>query len=198
MGRSVEEIRNDITNGGTSLGIEFGSTRIKAVLVDSTTAPVAQGSYEWENRLENGIWTYSLEDIWKGLRSCYQDLAADVKKQYGVGLTRIGTRECQAYVEPCEFGEGKGFYDDHTIVPFSTMVHGFIYPDEWVCEEEKGKLIATFWTPVMKKGIITFIRPEQCAIRRIVGTGDIKRFEKDINFKSVEHEEGGELHELGE
>ena len=83
MGRSVEEIRNDITNGGTSLGIEFGSTRIKAVLVDSTTAPVAQGSYEWENRLENGIWTYSLEDIWKGLRSCYQDLAADVKKQYG-------------------------------------------------------------------------------------------------------------------
>ena len=110
----------------------------------------------------------------------------------------LGTRECQAYVEPCEFGEGKGFYDDHTIVPFSTMVHGFIYPDEWVCEEEKGKLIATFWTPVMKKGIITFIRPEQCAIRRIVGTGDIKRFEKDINFKSVEHEEGGELHELGE
>lgn len=77
----------------------------------------------------------------------------------------LGTRECQAYVEPCEFGEGKGFYDDHTIVPFSTMVHGFIYPDEWVCEEEKGKLIATFWTPVMKKGIITFIRPEQCAIR---------------------------------
>ena len=50
----------------------------------------------------------------------------------------------------------------------------------------------------MKKGIITFIRPEQCAIRRIVGTGDIKRFEKDINFKSVEHEEGGELYELGE
>ena len=110
----------------------------------------------------------------------------------------LGTRECQAYVEPCEFGEGKGFYDDHTIVPFSTMVHGFIYPDEWVCEEEKDKLIATFWTPVMKKGIITFIRPEQCAIRRIVGTGDIKRFEKDINFKSVDQEEGGELHELGE
>ena len=80
MGRSIEEIRNDIENGGTSLGIEFGSTRIKAVLVDGTTTPVAQGSYEWENRLENGIWTYSLEDIWKGLRFCYQDLAADVKK----------------------------------------------------------------------------------------------------------------------
>ena len=54
MGRSIEEIRNDIENGGTSLGIEFGSTRIKAVLVDGTTTPVAQGSYEWENRLETG------------------------------------------------------------------------------------------------------------------------------------------------
>lgn len=54
MGRSVEEIRNDITNGGTSLGIEFGSTRIKAVLVDSTTAPVAQGSYEWETAWKTG------------------------------------------------------------------------------------------------------------------------------------------------
>ena len=116
MGRSVEEIRNDITNGGTSLGIEFGSTRIKAVLVDSTTAPVAQGSYEWENRLENGIWTYSLEDIWKGLRSCYQDLAADVKKQYGVGLTRIGSMGISAmmhgYMAFDEAGE--------LLVPFRT------------------------------------------------------------------------------
>ena len=116
MGRSVEEIRNDITNGGTSLGIEFGSTRIKAVLVDSTTAPVAQGSYEWENRLENGIWTYSLEDIWKGLRSCYQDLAADVKKQYGVGLTRIGS------------------------MGISAMMHGYMAFDK------EGKLLAPFQT----------------------------------------------------
>ena len=116
MGHSVEEIRNDITNGGTSLGIEFGSTRIKAVLVDSTTAPVAQGSYEWENRLENGIWTYSLEDIWKGLRSCYQDLAADVKKQYGVGLTQIGSMGISAmmhgYMAFDEAGE--------LLVPFRT------------------------------------------------------------------------------
>ena len=67
MGRSAEEIKKDIESGNTALGIEFGSTRIKAVLTDGTTAPIAQGSYEWENRLENGIWTYSLEDIWKGL-----------------------------------------------------------------------------------------------------------------------------------
>ena len=56
MGRSAEEIKKDIESGNTALGIEFGSTRIKAVLTDGTTAPIAQGSYEWENRLENGIW----------------------------------------------------------------------------------------------------------------------------------------------
>lgn len=89
MGRSAEEIKKDIESGNTALGIEFGSTRIKAVLTDGTTAPIAQGSYEWENRLENGIWTYSLEDIWKGLKDCYTDLAADVKKQYGLTLKRL-------------------------------------------------------------------------------------------------------------
>ena len=88
MGRSAEEIKKDIESGNTALGIEFGSTRIKAVLTDGTTAPIAQGSYEWENRLENGIWTYSLEDIWKGLKDCYADLAADVKKQYGLTLKK--------------------------------------------------------------------------------------------------------------
>ena len=116
MGRSIEEIRNDIENGGTSLGIEFGSTRIKAVLVDSTTAPVAQGSYEWENRLENGIWTYSLEDIWKGLRSCYQDLAADVKKQYGTGLVHIGSMGISAMMHGYMAFDKAG----ELLVPFRT------------------------------------------------------------------------------
>ena len=75
-------IREDILNAKTALGIEFGSTRIKAVLVDSTNAPIASGSHEWENRLDNGIWTYTLEDIWGGLQDAYADMAADVKKQY--------------------------------------------------------------------------------------------------------------------
>lgn len=110
----------------------------------------------------------------------------------------LGTSECKAYVEPCDFGKSEGFYDDHAILAFSTMVHGFIYPDEWVCEEEKEKLIATFWNPVMKNGIITFIRPEHCEIRRTVGSGSIKRFITDVNFKNIDkEEEGGESHELG-
>ena len=56
-----------IDSGKAVLGIEFGSTRIKAVLVDNTNKPIAAGSHDWENRLENGIWTYSLDDIWGGL-----------------------------------------------------------------------------------------------------------------------------------
>ena len=68
--------RNDsqksIESGNTALGIEFGSTRIKAVLVDSVNTPIASGSYAWENRYENGIWTYSLEDVWTGLQESYR------------------------------------------------------------------------------------------------------------------------------
>ena len=65
---SVNEAKTAILNNKTALGIEFGSTRIKAVLVGKEHAPIASGSYEWENQLVDGIWTYSLEDIWKGLQ----------------------------------------------------------------------------------------------------------------------------------
>ena len=64
-------IKNDIVNGKTALGIEFGSTRIKAVLIGSNDSPAATGSHEWENRLENGIWTYSENDIITGMQDCY-------------------------------------------------------------------------------------------------------------------------------
>ena len=67
-----EAVKEAIRTGKTALGIEFGSTRIKAVLVDESHAPIAMGTYDWENRLENNIWTYSLEDIWKGLQGCYK------------------------------------------------------------------------------------------------------------------------------
>ena len=61
---ATEAAKNSILNKKTALGIEFGSTRIKAVLVDENHIPIAPGDHEWENRLEDGIWTYSLEDIW--------------------------------------------------------------------------------------------------------------------------------------
>ena len=72
------EAKQAILDNRTALGIEFGSTRIKAVLVDGNNAPIASGGHEWENRYENGVWTYSLEDIWSGLQDCYQQMAKDV------------------------------------------------------------------------------------------------------------------------
>ena len=74
----------------TVLGIELGSTRIKAVLIDERHLPIAQGDHEWENQLVNGIWTYSMEAIHSGLQACFANLKADVKAKYGVELTTVG------------------------------------------------------------------------------------------------------------
>ncbi|MDE7158873.1 MAG: FGGY-family carbohydrate kinase [Clostridiales bacterium] len=105
-----------IEQGRTALGIEFGSTRIKAILVDENNVPIASGSHEWENRFENGLWTYSLEDIHGGLQSCYKSLAEDVKQKYGVVLTTIGA------------------------IGFSAMMHGYLVFDK------DGKLLVPFRT----------------------------------------------------
>ena len=74
----------------TSIGIEFGSTRIKAVLIDGSANPLASGSYDWENSFVNGVWTYSLEDVKKGMQSAFAALKADVLSKYGVALTGTG------------------------------------------------------------------------------------------------------------
>ncbi len=76
----------------------------------------------------------------------------------------LGTRECQGYVEPCVFGEGEGAYDGDDELAFGLMFHGFDYPDEI----GKNELHSRFWRPVMKSGIITFPRPEECMIRKLV------------------------------
>ncbi|MBI2918917.1 MAG: type I-C CRISPR-associated protein Cas5 [Chloroflexi bacterium] len=76
----------------------------------------------------------------------------------------LGTRECQGYVEPCACGEGHGFYDDGGELAYGLIFHGFDYPDE----TGKNELVSRFWRPVMKDGIITFPRPEECTIRKFV------------------------------
>ncbi len=83
-------IKEKIEKGRTYLGIELGSTRIKAVLIDDSFSPVAEGSHTWENRLENGYWTYSLDDIQNGIRSCFASLAEEVLQKYGVTLKTVG------------------------------------------------------------------------------------------------------------
>ncbi|MGN0204320.1 MAG: xylulokinase [Coprococcus sp.] len=112
----MTSIKETIENGRTVLGIELGSTRIKAVLVDESHKPIASGDYEWENRLENGFWTYSLEDIWTGLRRSYLNLAADVLEKYGVQLKKIGA------------------------IGFSAMMHGYMAFDK------DGQLLVPFRT----------------------------------------------------
>jgi sugar (pentulose or hexulose) kinase len=74
------QTRQLIEEGGAILGIEMGSTRIKGVLINENNEPIAQGSHEWENRLENGIWTYSMEDVRAGIADCYRDLRRRCEK----------------------------------------------------------------------------------------------------------------------
>lgn len=85
-----EKIKKEIQDGKTSLGIEFGSTRIKAVLIGTDHNPIAMGTHDWENQLENNIWTYGMDDIHNGLQDCYRNLTQNVEKKYGVPLTNVG------------------------------------------------------------------------------------------------------------
>lgn len=84
----MENIKETIQAGETVLGLEFGSTRIKACLIDKNATPLASGSFSWENQLNNGIWSYSLEQIISGLKACYASLSEDVKKKYGIYLEK--------------------------------------------------------------------------------------------------------------
>ncbi|MCX7842583.1 MAG: FGGY-family carbohydrate kinase [Clostridia bacterium] len=86
MTLELNDIKNAIINGQTTLGIELGSTRIKAVLIDENNRPIASGGYDWENSHVDNIWTYSLEDIWKGVQGSYQKMAGNVAEKYGVTL----------------------------------------------------------------------------------------------------------------
>ncbi len=112
----MSDVKNTIANGKAVLGIEFGSTRIKAVLVDENNMPIASGDHDWENRLENGVWTYTLEDIWTGLRDCYQKMTEDVKEKYGVAVEKLAA------------------------IGFSAMMHGYLAFDK------EGNLLVPFRT----------------------------------------------------
>ena len=89
-----------INEGKAYLGIEFGSTRIKGVVIDENGEVLATGGHSWENRLDNGIWTYTLDDIWGGLQDCYSDLLKDIKDKYDIGIC-IGVKITQESVCTC-------------------------------------------------------------------------------------------------
>lgn len=105
----------------------------------------------------------------------------------------LGTRECQGYVAPCVFGEGEGYYDDmQGEIGYGFTYHGLTYADEAICEEDKGKMTVRFWFPVMRQGVIEFVRPEECVDKRHLKAMDIKPFGEELhNFIGLE-EFGGE------
>lgn len=113
---SVEANKSIIESGKAVLGIELGSTRIKAVLVNEKNEPIASGSHEWENQYVNNIWTYSEEAIWAGIQDSYQDMLKDVKEKYGVSVQKLGA------------------------IGFSAMMHGYMPFNE------KGQLLVPFRT----------------------------------------------------
>ena len=96
----------------------------------------------------------------------------------------LGARECQGYVEPCVFGEGAGAYDDCSELAYGFMFHGFTYPDEG----DKETLFARFWHPVMKLGVIDFIRPDNCPITRVIKSQKLKPFAIGENFSLIKEE----------
>ncbi len=100
----------------------------------------------------------------------------------------LGTRECQAYVEPCVFGEKKGYYDDVNELGFGLQFYGFTYPDEVYKDSDKGVFKANFWNPIMRNGIIDVINPDECEITRTIREMDVKQFILGNNMISIDEE----------
>lgn len=107
---------NEIENGQTVLGIELGSSRIKSVLINRSGSILGQGDFSWENSLINGVWTYSLDDVWTGIQTSYKDLAENINAEYGVELTTVGS------------------------IGISAMMHGYLPLDK------SGNLLTSFRT----------------------------------------------------
>ncbi|WP_442760767.1 FGGY family carbohydrate kinase, partial [Paucilactobacillus nenjiangensis] len=113
---NTDQIKSAIENGNTALGIELGSTRIKAVLVADNFQTVASGDFVWENELDQGIWTYSLEKVWAGIQTSYANLATEAKDKYGVNIKKIGSIGISAMMH----GYMAFDKDGEILVPFRT------------------------------------------------------------------------------
>ena len=113
---STNDIRTIIEGGKARLGVEFGSTRIKAVLIDPAGNPIAQGDHEWENQLVNNIWTYDLKDVWIGLQDCYARMAADARERYGAEIVKLDAIGISAMMHGYIPFDGAG----KQLVPFRT------------------------------------------------------------------------------
>ena len=183
------------------MGIEFGSTRIKAVLIDENHNPIAAGDHEWENRLENGVWTYRLEEIWEGLQDSYDKLAEDVKSTYQIQLTRLGAIGFSGMMH----GYMAFDKEDNLLVPFRTWrnsttekaaaeltkLFGFNIPERWsiahlyqaiLNEEDHVKDISYITTLA---GYIHWLLTGE----KVIGIGDASgMFPIDVDTKQYDQE----------
>lgn len=124
MERERNVIRQEIIEGKTAIGIELGSSRIKAVLIGTDNFPIASGSFDWENSQINGIWTYDLDDVWKGLQASYGEMAKRVETDYGVNLEKTGAIGISAMMH----GYIPFDKEDNLLVPFRTWRNNITGP----------------------------------------------------------------------
>lgn len=209
MGIDKEQIKLAIQAGKTALGIELGSTRIKAVLIGEDHAPIASGSHDWENQLVDGIWTYSLDAIWAGIQDAYRDMAEDVKKQYGETLTVIGAIGFSAMMH----GYMVFDRDGEILVPFRTWRNT-------ITGEASEKLTGLFGYPVPQRWSIAHLYqailngeahvPEidymitlegyvhwKLTGRKVLGIGDVAgMFPVDIHTKDFDQQKVEQFDEL--
>lgn len=180
----MQHTGKEINFSETYLGIEFGSTRIKAVLIDKDSGQLASGGHTWENRLEKGLWTYALDDVWEGVRHCYAELSADVQDKYGIQLKTVGAIGISAMMHGYMAFDSAG----KLLVPFRTWrntctgeaserlskLFGFNIPQRWsiahlyqaILNEEKHVPEISFLTTLA--GYIHW----QLTGERVLGIGD--------------------------
>lgn len=142
----IEDIKKRIQSGKTVLGIELGSTRIKGVLLTEEGELIADGSHQWENRLENGIWTYSMEAVWKGMQECYGDLKTKVREAYGAEIETIGGIGISAMMHGYLAFDG----NDELLVPFRTWRNT-------ITEQASRELTEDFHYPIPQRWSIAHL-----------------------------------------
>ena len=139
----ADNARDLITNGRTALGIELGSTRIKAVLIGGGDhAPLAVGSHDWENQFVDRVWTYPMEAVWTGLQECYAALARDARQRYDLELTSVGALGISAMMHGYLAFDGGG----ELLTPFRTWRNTSTGPAVAALSEAFGHNIPHRWS----------------------------------------------------
>jgi len=138
---------SDVIEGGQAvLGIEMGSTRIKAVLIGPDNAPIASGGFDWENTLEDGVWTYPLDEVWAGLQSCFADLQKNIREQHGASLKRVKAIGISGMMHGYMVFDAEG----HQLVPFRTWRNN-------ITEQASKELTELFDYPIPQRWSIAHL-----------------------------------------